>query len=474
MPPVIPNKSPKPGTNAPPPTSTQSATTMDTLQARLEQLAEQAQVLQNTVDSENRSMTDGEAAEMERINAEFASTEREIRARATANEMSERLRQPSERRARPAEVDGDEEGEDVEASRRHRIEVGDRVGVRKGGWGFRSMGEFGIAVANTKRGKADMRIVNAPSTYGQEAVAADGGFAVPPDFRDTIMKQLEGEDSLMSRCDVQTSKSNTLTLPQDTTTPWQTSGGVLGGWSEEGDTITASKPKLGALECKLKKLTALVPLTDELLEDVPAMTGWLESKVPEKFTSLINTAIVSGNGVGKPLGLLSSPCKVTVAAVGGQGAGTFVAKNATDMWARLYAPMRRNAAWLINQDVEPQIQLMVMPGTTPAFPVYLPPGGFSGAPYATLFGRPIIPIEACSALGTEGDVILTDLTQYLVAKKAQGMRTDTSIHLYFDSDHVAFRFIMRLGGQSYWPAPIVRQNGSNTLSPIVTLNSSRT
>jgi hypothetical protein len=54
------------------------------------------------------------------------------------------------------------------------------------------------------------------------------------------------------------------------------------------------------------------------------------------------------------------------------------------------------------------------------------------------------------------------------------MRTDVSIHLYFDTDHVAFRFIMRLGGQSYWPAPIVRQNGSNTLSPIVTLNSSRT
>jgi hypothetical protein len=53
---------------------------------------------------------------------------------------------------------------------------------------------------------------------------------------------------------------------------------------------------------------------------------------------------------------------------------------------------------------------MVMPGTTPAFPAYLPPGGSRGAPYATLIGRPIIPIEACSALGTEGDIILTDLT----------------------------------------------------------------
>lgn len=459
-------------TSAPqPPTPVQSATVMDTLHARLEQLSEQVRVIENTADSEHRAMTQEELGEIERINAEFAATEREIRARTSAAQMNERLRQPEPRRVTP---DSDDDGAAAEAQQRHRIEVGDRAGVRKGGWGFRSMGEFAIGVANTKRGKADARILNAPSTFGQEAVGADGGFAVPPDFRDTIMKLVMGEEGLLSRTDQQTSKSNTLTLPQDKTTPWQTSGGVLGGWSAEGDAITQSKPKLGQLECKLHKLTALVPLTDELLEDVPAMTGWLETKVPEKFTSLINTAIVDGNGVGKPQGLLNAGSKVTVAAVSGQGAGTFVAKNATDMWARLYAPMRRNAVWLINQDVEPQIQLMVMPGSTPSFPVYLPPGGFSASPYATLFGRPIIPIEACKALGTEGDVILTDLTQYLTAKKTQGIRTDTSIHLYFDSDHVAFRFIMRLGGQSYWDAPITRQNGSNTLSPIVTLNSTRT
>jgi hypothetical protein len=48
------------------------------------------------------------------------------------------------------------------------------------------------------------------------------------------------------------------------------------------------------------------------------------------------------------------------------------------------------------------------------------------------------------------------------------------MHLYFDTDHLAFRFVMRIGGQSYWPSAIARKNGSNTLSPIVTLNSTRT
>ncbi len=81
--------------------------------------------------------------------------------------------------------------------------------------------------------------------------------------------------------------------------------------------------------------------------------------------------------------------------------------------------------------------------------------------------------SVCQALGTEGDIILFDPTQYLTVLKAEGMRTDVSIHLYFDSDHTAFRFIMRVGGQSYWPAAISRQYAANTLSPIVTLSSTR-
>jgi HK97 family phage major capsid protein len=345
-------------------------------------------------------------------------------------------------------------------------------GITKGKWGFRSMGEFAIAAIHTQRGHADNRIMNAPSTFGQEAVGADGGFAVPPDFRQEIMKQVMGEDSLLSRCDQLVTSSNNLTLPLDTVSPWDTSNGVTTSWTGEGATLAGTKPKLGQLETKLHKLTALVPLTDELLEDVPAMTRWLETKVPEKFTSTLNTAIVNGTGVGQPLGLLNSGAKITQAAKAGQGSGTVVYDNIVKMFGRLYGRLRPNAIWILNQDVEPLLQSMVAPGST--FPAYLPPGGLSATPYGMLMGRPVVPVEAASTVGTEGDIILTDLTQYLVALKATGMRTDVSIHLYFDSDHVAFRFIMRVGGQPYWPAPITRLNGNNTLSSIITLNSSRT
>lgn len=454
--------------------------TLESLHVKLGHLAEQSKVVQNTADAENRTLNAAEMKDLEAIKVEFDAVENEIRARASSNEMDERIRalnQPGRRTTQPDDVPQDGP-EDEQLPRPARTLVGGLpVGTSKSTLGFRSMGEWALAARRTKAGKPDQRIMNAPTTFGQEGVNEEGGFAVPPDFRANIMKQILGEESLLSMCDQQTTSSNSLSLPLDSTTPWQTSGGVLPQWVGEGGTIGQSKPKLGALDTKLHKLAALVPITEELMQDATSLTAWLASKVPEKFTSFLNDAIINGDGNAKPLGMLNSACKVTVAAVGGQGAATVVAKNITDMWSRAYGPLRRNAYWLINQDIESQLQTMVMPGTTPGYPAYLPPGGLSGAPYATLLGRPVMPFEACQTLGTEGDIILCVPNQYLAVLKngnGGGMRTDVSIHLYFDTDHTAFKFVMRVGGQSYWPAAITRAHGSNTLSPIITLNSTRT
>lgn len=461
--------------------------TIEQLHIKLGEIAEKCKEIQNVADAETRGLNADEMKSLEEHKQEFDKVEAEIRARAASNEMDERIRAlnaPGERGTQPDDLeDGEDEGGEEEERRPNAralarpygsgVHGGLAVGTSKSTYGFRSMGEWTLAARRTKHGKPDARIVNAPTTFGSEGVNEDGGFAVPPDFRTNIMKQIQSEESLLSLCDQQTTTSNSLSLPLDTTTPWQTSGGVIPQWVGEGAAIGQSKPKLGQLEVKLNKLAALVPVTEELTQDAAALSSWLSTKVPEKFTSFINDAIINGNGVAKPLGMLNSACKVTVAAVGGQGANTVKAQNIVDMWARSYGPLRRNGVWLINQDVEPQLQTMVMPGATPAFPAYLPPGGLSGAPYATVMGRPVIPIEACQALGTEGDIILAIPNQYLVALKG-GMRTEVSIHLYFDTDHTALKFVMRVGGQSYWPSAVARQNGSNTLSPIVTLNSTRT
>ncbi len=129
---------------------------------------------------------------------------------------------------------------------------------------------------------------------------------------------------------------------------------------------------------------------------------------------------------------------------------------------------KRNAVWLINGDVEPQLMSMSFPGTGTAVPVYLPPGGLSGQPYGTLMGRPVISTEAAAALGDVGDISFVDLKQYMSVVKAGGIRQDVSIHLFFDYDVSAFRFVLRVGGQPWWNTAITRLNGLSR-SPFITL-----
>jgi len=85
-------------------------------------------------------------------------------------------------------------------------------------------------------------------------------------------------------------------------------------------------------------------------------------------------------------------------------------------------------------------------------------------------GRPLILTEKAQALGTQGDIGLADFSQYYIGQKAGGgLKTATSIHLRFDYDEVAFRFVMRYDGQPGWLSALTPRRGSNTLSPFVVL-----
>ena len=334
--------------------------------------------------------------------------------------------------------------------------------------GFRHLGEFASTVkaAASRDETAFNRLVAM-----NEGVGEDGGFVVPPDFREGIMKVVEGEDSLLSRCDSSTTARNSVTHPKDETTPWGTAG-IVAYWEGEAKAAAASGGKFQGDTLRLNKLFARVDVTDELLEDAPQLDNYLRVKAPEVMTSVINAAIISGNGVGKPLGFMKSPALVTVAKETSQPDDTVHHRNIVNMWARMYAPCRANAVWLINQDVEPQLDLMSFKdSSTSPVPVYLPAGTIAGVGYATLKGRPVIPMQGMETLGDLGDIALVDLTKYRALTKAGGTRVDTSIHLKFDTDETVFRFIFRLAGQPWWSAPISPANGTNTLSPFVTLAS---
>lgn len=459
------------------------ADAMSNLQNRLVELTQAAANVQARADAEKRGMTDDERKEVKDIFAEFESVQAEIERREQISAMQTATAAPQARQTEPNGGTDPQASANPNASRAQQEAGASRArasvpAVPKdhrdtGKWGFRSEAEFYSAVLKSsgKGAVADPRLIaNAPTTYGSEGVGADGGFAVPPDFRTQIVRKVLGEDSLLGRTDQMTTSSNAITVPTDETTPWQTSGGIQAYWESEGGQKTQSKPALTEKTVKANKIIALVPMTDELLQDAPAMAAYVSSRAPEKIDFKVNDAIINGTGVGMPLGILNSGSLVTVAPESGQAPDSLMFENVNNMWTRMYAPSRRNAVWLMNSDVEGMLPYLkfIDQGNGNAVPVYLPPNGAADAPFGRLYGRPIISSEAMPALGDAGDIVLADMSQYMSVVKAGGIRQDVSIHLFFDYDITTFRFVLRVGGQPWWNIPIERLHG-NSRSPFVAL-----
>jgi HK97 family phage major capsid protein len=453
----------------------------------------EAQTIRAKADTEGRDLTIEEETQLDNCLEGFAKTRTRLDQLKTMEDQADLLKQPAGRKTtadEPRQELAAPPGEyDHALAITHKPKAvsksGNYQGFNRGTGGYDTFGHFAGAVARAcqQGGMPDQQLATAhalaATTYGNEAIGADGGFAVPPDFRSTIMSTVLAEDSLAGMCDQIPVSGNTFTCPVDETTPWQTSGGILAYWDGEGSTATQSKPSLQDRTVKLNKVRCLVPMTDELMGDVSSMDAYLRRKAPEKISFKLTLAIVQGTGVGQPLGFINSPSLISVTKNNPQTADTITGKNIIDMYSRMYSRSLSNSVWLINPNVLPQLLKLSTAGTDDAGNAvtgwgsltYMPPNGLSQSPYGTLMGRPVIHTEACETLGDLGDILFVDLKQYmLLIKSGTNPRIETSMHLWFDQDMTAFKFVLRVGGQPWWSTTMSGRDGTpTTYSPFVGL-----
>tara|TARA_Y100000310_G_scaffold345852_1_gene471400 strand:+ start:7826 stop:9064 length:1239 start_codon:yes stop_codon:yes gene_type:complete len=306
-----------------------------------------------------------------------------------------------------------------------------------------------------------------------ETTPSDGGFLVQTEFIDELLRLLHETGRLagMTRRIPVGPSANGVKIPRVSETS-RVNGSRLGGvqafWESEGQTVTTSKGGFGNLELTLQKLMAITYVTSEMLEDATQIESFVSQGFAEEMGFKLDDAIINGTGAGQPMGILNAGATVNVAKETGQAATTVVFENVLKMRARMWARSRPNSVWLINQDVEPQLQAMAINVGTGGVPVYTPANGIAGSPFDTLFGRPVMPIEQCQTVGTSGDIYLADFSQYLLIEKG-GVRAASSIHVQFLTDQTAFRFIHRVNGQPWWESPLTPFKGSNTQSPFIRL-----
>lgn len=340
--------------------------------------------------------------------------------------------------------------------------------------GFASLGEMAAAIAVSDRARnpqhLDKRLMALSGNNTQ--VGKEGGYLVPPQFASELLRLMQGDGSLAARCRPLTSSGGDYEQPVDVDEPWSSSGIQVGYWPELS-TKTPGKAAVELLEMKTEEAGALVKASNRVLRDAAALESLILSQVPERLRSFVNGEILRGDGVGRHFhGLLTSnPAKFTVSATGGQGAGTITWKNVRDMRARIPSWLRGSYVWLVHPEAVVALDGLVDDNDNALF---IPAGGLSDAPYDQLYGRPIIESEDCSALGTEGDIIAVSLSEYgYLTRAGMGMQVEQSIHMYFDQNASAFRFVTEVGGGPLWPRQGARKQGAGKFSPYVTLSGSR-
>ena len=343
---------------------------------------------------------------------------------------------------------------------------------------FRSFGEQLQAIAAYSLGvragtqNLDSRLVRAPTGAG-EVDPTGGGFLVQTDFAAAIFMLAHDMGEILGRVNKVpiSANSNGLKINAVDETSRATGsrwGGVASYWVNEGDQVNKTKPKFRRVEFDLHKLMSVMYTTDELLQDSTALGAIAGQAFSEEVMFMTEDAIFEGAGAGLPLGVLNSPALVTVAKENGQATQTVVKENIDKMWSRMWARSRPNAVWFINQDIEPQLHALNQAVGTGGQLVYLPPGGLSAAPYATLNGRPLIATEYNSALGSPGDILLADMSQYTLVDKG-GVNMATSMHVAFLTDEMVFRITYRVDGKPMWSAPLTPFKGTLTKSPFISL-----
>jgi HK97 family phage major capsid protein len=335
---------------------------------------------------------------------------------------------------------------------------------------FKSDGEYFSAVksAELSPSSIDKRLLPLKAAAGlNEATPSDGGFLVPQQTAAGILEKMWTTGSVLSRFNPTPVVGNNLSInvvDESSRADGYRHGGVLGYWLAEAGTKTASQPKFRQLNLKLKKVAALCYATDELLDDTVALGAWLNKTAPDELRFQVEAALINGNGVGKPLGILQSPALLTLARI---DANEIDAVDVTQMWAHRYAGAN-DYVWFVSSTIFPQLANM----TIGQSPMFFPAGGLSGLPYATLLGKPVLETEYNPSLGIQGDILLASPSQYEMIAKG-GVQSASSIHVKFVTDETAFRFIYRVDGQPSWNAKVASYYASSDyVSPFVALTAS--
>jgi len=327
--------------------------------------------------------------------------------------------------------------------------------------GFNSIGEFAVTVRKeVDRVRHDSRLEPLLGKTMSGGTDSAGGFTIPEQWAGEIRHAALEGSIVRSRAMTLPMVSDTANLPVllDSDRSSNIFGGVTLTWLEEAEekATSATDPVLANLKLVAHDGVAITFVSNALMSDY--------EKAPRKFSDFIKLAFgkavrfyeddyfIWGDGVGKPLGIMSSSGRIDV---NRQNITQVSAVDIGNMAESLLPASWATAVWLIS----PEVLANWSSQTTRIHPVV-------NLSNMRCLGRPIIVTEKCQALGTTGDIILADFENgYVIGDREMeiaGSRetnyNDTSGYL---QNQTCWKIVLRVDGQPLLTSAITPKRGTS-------------
>ena len=331
----------------------------------------------------------------------------------------------------------------------------------------KSFGDFLLAV---KRNDAK-RLVG---VYGAtkdlaEAGAATGGYLVPSEFHNELLRVMGEQSPVYARVRKQPVATDAGEYPAldhfvaPTAGAGNTAyaGGIAATTKAEGATLAETQATFTNLEYRIHKIGGYVEVSNELISDSPqSIEALLRSLFGIAIGAKNERNILRGSGAGEPLGILNAACTIGVTTATNDA---FAYADVLAMWARFKAVSGQTPVWIAHPSLIPDIGILAVASGSPV--VWA--GNLAGGQPSTLLGYPIIFSEHMPQANGD-DMLLADLGAYVLFER-QALSIAFSEHAAFTADKGTWRFTSRNDGQPWLKSAITLADptGSYTVSPFV-------
>ena len=208
--------------------------------------------------------------------------------------------------------------------------------------------------AHMRRGE-----VQASLNKGQ---AAEGGFLTPVEWDRTITDRLVQVSPMRAICTVQSISTNGFSKLFN-------NRGTGSGWVGETDARPqTAAPTLGSLTYNTGEIYANPAATQQLLDDAAInIETWLAAEVETEFSRQEGIALLSGNGVNKPNGILTYIAGGAnaaahpwgaIAAVNSGNAATITADSVINLVYALPSELTAAARFVMNRNTQKAVRLL--------------------------------------------------------------------------------------------------------------------